>query len=234
MRRSILPGFTAMVAMIAGGSGAQATLSVASITVKGGVFQGSNDPPYTSQLAVSLSGIIEPASSTSPTSITFGGLEGVNLSSLASVTIVNEYNAPGVSWSDQIQVTHPATTNYLTCPSLASSYDVSSVTWNYTGTSSITGTNLLLGIFEVTTAPAYLNHLPAGYPSFVTSADLSYTLNGISSTTSDSGIPLTLQIGGLSLVPEPSTAIAVLWAVVGSLPLAWFARRRGLRRPRAA
>jgi hypothetical protein len=114
---------------------------------------------------------------------------------------------------------------------------VGTASWLYTGSATIplsgTASHLLLGIFEVTTAPLYLGFLPAGYPPFLTTATLSYTVNGTSfNGPSGSGIPLILETGGVS-VPEPSTAMAVLWAA-GSLPLTWILRRRRLRGPHAA
>ncbi|HKI18550.1 MAG TPA: hypothetical protein VKA15_11750 [Isosphaeraceae bacterium] len=202
-----------------------------SLTVGGGVIQ-HGDPAYTYQLEVFLTGTISPLYSTS---FTLGPLVGVDSNSASSASILNQYMAPGVRWS-----TPPTITSDYTAPSYPSnppdsalSYNQSGVTWTYTGTSFITSpvdTPLLLGIFQITTDPAYSYYLPTGYPSFLTTGvSFSWITNGGSNVAGTANGSLTLQQGGV-LVPEPSTMIAPL-CVIALLPVVWFVNRRVRRVP---
>jgi hypothetical protein len=191
--------------------------NTASITIMGGVVQDAGDPPYTYQLEVFLTGTIDP---TLGTSVSLLQLTGVDSASLPSTTIVDQYGmAPGVSWAASINDTTYGTG---TDPSQASYYNASDVTWTFSGSSSITGSNLLLGIFEVTTSVG----LPAGYPSFLLTADISAILDGISG-----GGQIALDPPGTA--PEPSTAIAPLCAIAG-VTVVWLVKRRKQIGQRAA
>ncbi len=229
-RRNKAASIVAVVAVLAAwlgaGREARAVITVGSITVGGGVVQ-NGDPAYTYQIEVLLTGTITPGYTTS---FTFGPLVGVDSNSPTSVLM--EYMAPGVSWS-----TPPTITSDYTAPSYppnpansALSYNQSSVTWNYTGSSSITSPDggtmpLLLGIFQVTTDPAYSNYLPTGYPSFLTSGvTFSWLLNGGSPVPGSGSGTLNLQPGGV-LAPEPSTAVAPLF-VIAMLPVVWLVKQR--------
>jgi len=193
-----------------------------SLTIGGGVVQ-NGDPSYTYQLEVFLSGSIYSGYSTS---FGFGPLVGVDSSSATS--ILNQYTASGVSWTPSITPASPPT---------ADGYNQSDVTWTYSGSALITSggpsSSLLLGVFQVTTDPAYSSTLPGGYPSFLTNGvTYSWTLDGGSSSANGSSGPITFQQGGV-LAPEPSTAIAPL-CVIAALPIVWFVRVRLRRRQRAA
>lgn len=140
---------------------------------------------------------------------------GVDLNSATS--IIAEYGGAG-AWTAGAITTDPR--------SPIDGYTVSDVTWSL-NTAAIEGTNLLLGIFEVTTDPAYSASLPGGYPSIVTNFGYAYSLDSGSVTGSGSaGNGFTIVIGG---VPEPSTLTLALCAIA-TLPVVSFFRRRRSRK----
>jgi hypothetical protein len=225
-RTMILAGLTLLGAMVATGREARATVS--GITIKGGIVQDPNDPPYTYQFAIYLDGtILPPASAT--TSVTFTHLLGVGSGSQSllpplAITTMDQF---GNAWTPTINQTQG--------PSMADpNLDYfSDVTWTYAGHHAIaSGPNpLLLGVFEVTTVEDFA----PGYPSALTSSPIaySYSLNHGSTDEMGTSGTVTLQVGGVFTAPEPSTAIAVLWAIAG-LPLLWLFRRKRLRRQPAS
>jgi hypothetical protein len=243
-RASIVAGLAVVATLVTSGREARADLAgglspdmagaspgpsiTDSITTKGGIVQ-NGDPSYTYQLEVFLTGTITPGSTTS---VTLDNLVGVNWHSLPSISILDEYGtSPGVSWTPYIHVIGHVHEHGHT-------YTVSDVTWKFSGNSSVTSilnpddgpSGLLLGVFQVTTAPKYSHSLHSDYPSFLTDhVKSSYYLNGKSG-----GLPtdLPLQLGGV-FVPEPPTAIGPLCAIA-ALPVVWFMKRRRALSLRAA
>ncbi len=229
---SFVAALATLTTFLSAGHDARAGLTGGSITVGGGLLQ-NGDPAYTYQIEILLSGTIAPGYTTS---FTFGPLVGVDSQSPTSIT--HEYTAPGVSWSSPPTITLDyMATSYPPNPANSPlSYNQSSVTWAYTGTSAVTsptGESLLLGIFQVTTDPAYSNYIPTQYPSFLsTGVTYSWTTNEGSTAPESGSGTLTLEPGGI-LVPEPSTAIAPL-CVIAMLPVVWFVAQRVRRRRLAA
>ena len=222
-RTMILAGLTLLGAMVATGREARAAMS--SITIKGGIIQDPGDPPYTYQFAIYLDGVILPPASAT-TSVTFMHLLGVGSGSQSllpplDITTKDQF---GNAWTPTINQTQGPT---MADPNLDYFSDV---TWTYAGHNAISsGPNpLLVGVFEVTT----IEDLAPGYPPALTSSPVAYSYSLNQKSTTDEGATtgtLTLQVGGVFATPEPSTAIAVLWAIAG-LPLLWFFRRKRLSR----
>jgi hypothetical protein len=229
-RRGITVALMAALGMMAS-SGREAC---AELTLKGGIVQtggGSQtgDPPYNYQIEVNLSGTIDAFTFpyTQITTVTINGLVGVDTNSVFSYAGLQAY----VGWQDVII----DTTSYenisftLDGKQVNESVPISSVTWMYTGSSTITAPpgNPLLGYLMVQTDPnlTFPTASPP-YPTYIpnTVTD-SYSLDGGSNTPGN----LLLTPGGIYPavlgVPEPSTVIAPIVALLG-LGLGRLLRRR--------
>ena len=142
VRRAILSGLIVVGTLVAAGKDALAVaVAVGSIKVTGGIVQ-VGDPQYTYQLAVFLDGNLKP---NPPTTVSLNGLSDVDGNSVIQII-------------DQAGIVSPTT--WTAAQPGRHKRDLDTHRWaDLFGAS----TNLLIGIFEVTTDPSI--NLPAGYPS---------------------------------------------------------------------
>ena len=206
--------------IVGGGREAKAELSKLAVS-RGGIVvvagSGSGtDPAYTFQFDAGLTGTLNaysPFSHTSPTSITVDNLVGVYPFDTTGT------GPPG--WLYSIQV--------VGLPNFFYPYFTSDVTWTYLGTNSVSApanSTLDLGIFSITTA----SNLPGNYGRGVlpTTISYSYSIDGGGSQGGSGTGAVSLQQGGIQAVPEPSTLIAPVMAVLG-LGVVRLLKRRKLR-----
>ncbi len=232
-RGMIVAGMAALGMMAAGSREASANL-----TLNGGVAQGiiqtgggghNTDPPYTYQLNINLSGTAEPSNPFDPTtSVTLTGLVGVDSNSVFGQTDLSTY----IWFQWVVTVTgHISYTYTVGGETMTEMLPVASVTWNYGSNVTITAPPdpSFLGFLTVQTDPnLYFPAATPPYPSVIpTSVGDSYMLDD---NMGPSGSVLQLTQGGISPdisgVPEPSTLIAPLVALLG-LGFGRLLKRRG-------
>jgi hypothetical protein len=110
----------------------------------------------------------------------------------------------------------------VSLPTRSYPYFISDVTWTYVGQQTISSTGpgpLDVGLFQITTQ----SNLPAGYT--VTPSTVNYTTEVDGGPSTPGANAVTLEVGGILAVPEPSTLIAPI-VVVLSLPVVKLLRSR--------
>jgi len=235
-RWQLWAGLAVLGVMWVGQREAWASLSVGSITIRGGVIQDPGDPPFTYQFEV----FVHDAILTQGDFIAINGLVGVTPTmkvtlGTRAVTLPRSpstdpgyFNSPTdfEAWTTSISfATGGSTAPYR-----------SNVKWTLASASqpigSLSDPDYFVGEFTVETTQSF----PEGQPPISPGSIITYgyTINGeaLQTTAMHTG-SFPLELGPLSAVPEPSTALFVLWTAGGVLPFLWLRQRR-LRSQRAA